>query len=87
LSKTANKKKQETAPPTSKKVVTFEVTTTTPAQPTKPKDWCKLQDEWLHSTMQAEMDDESLQGILTMTGYCEGKQSSMANQKMAVVTT
>jgi len=80
---------QEMEPPTSKKAVTFEVTTTPPAQPTKlsPKEWCALQDEWLHSTMQAEMDDESLQGIPTMSGYCEGKQSLMANKKMVVVPT
>jgi len=72
-SETANE--QEMATITSKKAVTFEVTTTPPAQPTKlsPKEWCTLQDEWLHSTMRAEMDDESLQGILTMIGYCEGR--------------
>ncbi len=80
-SEMANEK--ETATHMSKKAVTFEVTTTPPAQPTKlsPKEWCALQDEWLHSTMQAEMDDESLQGIPTMSGYCEGKQSLMANKK------
>jgi len=37
--------------------------------------------------MQAEIDDESLQGIPTMSGYCEGKRSLMANKNMVVVPT
>jgi len=70
-----------------KKTVTFEVTTSPPAQPTKlsPKEWCTLHDEWLNSTMRAEMEDKSLQGIPTMTGYCEGKWIMMANKKLVVV--
>jgi len=72
-----------------KKAVTFEVTTSPPAQPIKlsPKEWRALHDEWLNSTMRAEMEDEALQGIPTMTGYCEGKQSSIANKKIVVVPT
>jgi len=72
-----------------KKAVTFEVTTTPLAQPTKlsSKEWHSLHDEWLNSTMRSEMEDEFLQGIPTMTGYCEGKWSMMANKKLAVVPT
>jgi len=45
-----------------KKAVTFVVTTTPPAQPIKllPKEWWALHDEWLNSTMRAEMEDESV---------------------------
>ena len=80
---------QATAPTMAKKAVTFEVTTTPPAQPTKllPKEWHALHDEWLNSTMRAEMEDKSLQGIPTMTGYCEGKRSMMTNKKVPVVPT
>jgi len=79
----------EMAPTMAKKAVTFEVTTQPLAQPIKlmPKEWRALHDAWLNSTMRAEMEDESLQGIPTMTRYCEGKWSTMANKKLAVVPT
>jgi len=72
----------EMVSPMIKKAVTFEVTTQPLAQPIKlaPKEWHALHDDWLNSTMRAEMEDDDLQGIPTMTGYCEGKRSMMTTK-------
>jgi len=88
-SQTGNGETQTTETTMAKKAVTFEVTTSPLAQPIKlsPKEWQALHDEWLNSTMHTEMEDEALQGIPTMTGYCEGKRSTMANKKIVVVLT
>jgi len=88
-SQTGNVETQTTETTIAKRAVTFEVTTSPLAQPIKlsPKEWRAIHDEWLNSTMCAEIEDEALQGIPTMTGYCEGKWSTMANKKLAVVPT
>jgi len=88
-SQTGHVETQMTETTMAKKAVTFEVTTSPLVQPIKlsPKEWQALHDEWLNSTMRAEMEDEALQGIPTMTGYCEGKRSTMANKKIVVVPT
>jgi len=85
----AQEERGEMESSTAKKVVTFEVTTQPLAQPIKlaPKEWRALHDEWLNSTMRAEMEDESLQGIPTMMGYCAGKRSMLTNKKPPVVPT
>jgi len=88
-SQTGHVETQTTETIMTKKAVTFKVTTSPLAQPIKmlPKEWQALHDEWLNSTMHAEMEDESLQAIPTMTVYCEGKWSTMANKKIVVVLT